>query len=136
MSKDFPQPIVKAFLLCDQAIRGVDGKFTIVGCFSQVQAQEFPCFHARFGVFMKLGGLNGTYTITLEFLDPSHNVIAKAELRDLKHNGQLLDFETGINLPGLQLTEVGTIEVHLNVNGTLAHVDTLKVSQVVPRVIE
>src|SRR5690606_18932670 len=96
-------PKVKAFLICDQVIRSTDGKYTVVGVFRRVHAPQFPVFHARFGVYVMLGEMNGEYDLTIEFIDPhGETSLGKAELRGLKHNRPLEDFETGINLPGLQ----------------------------------
>ena len=124
-------PKVKAFLICDQVIRSTDGKYSIIGVFRRVHAPSFPVFHARFGVYLMLGEMNGEYNFTIEFTDPTEGqVLAKAELRGVKHNKPLEDFETGINLPGLQFTKEGTFEVHLNCNGDLLHVDTLQAIKV------
>ncbi|MCC6464987.1 MAG: hypothetical protein IT463_06555 [Planctomycetes bacterium] len=119
-------PKVKAFLICDQVIRSTDGKFSIIGVFRRVHAPSFPVFHARFGVYMMLGELNGKYDFAIEFVDPGDGqVLGRAELRGIEHARPLEDFENGINLPGLQFTREGTYEVHFLVNGELLHVDTM-----------
>lgn len=124
-------PKVKAFLICDQVIRSTDGKYSIIGVFRRVHAPTFPVFHARFGVYVMLGDMNGEYNFTIEFSDPTEGqVLAKAELRGVKHHKPLEDFETGINLPGLQFTKEGTFEVHLLCNDELLHVDTLQAIKV------
>jgi hypothetical protein len=124
-------PKVKAFLICDQVIRSTDGKYSIIGVFRRVHAPSFPVFHARFGIYLMLGEMNGEYNFTIEFTDPTENQsLAKAELRGVKHHKPLEDFETGINLPGLQFTKEGTFEVHLSCNGDLLHVDTLQAIKV------
>jgi hypothetical protein len=124
-------PKVKAFLICDQVIRSTDGKYTVVGIFRRVHAPQFPVFHARFGVYAMLGEMNGEYDLTIEFVDPGDGgSLGKAELRGLKHNRPLEDFETGINLPGLQFPKEGTFEIHLSANGDLLHVDTLQAIKV------
>jgi hypothetical protein len=126
-------PKVKAFLICDQVIRSTDGKYTVVGVFRRVHAAQFPVFHARFGVYMSLGEMNGNYDLGIEFVDPNEGTtLGRAELRGIKHNKPLDDFETGINLPGLQFPKEGTFEVHLNCNGDLLHVDTLQAVRVDP----
>jgi hypothetical protein len=119
-------PKVKAFLICDQVIRSTDGKYSVIGIFRRVHAPNFPVFHARFGIYMMLGEMNGTYDLGIEFVDPGDGTqLARAELRGVKHNKPLEDFETGINLPGLSFPKDGTFEVHLKCNGELLHVDTL-----------
>ena len=126
-------PKVKAFLICDQVIRSTDGKYSIIGVFRRIHAPEFPVFHARFGLYMMLGELNGKYNFGIEFLDPKdQSVLGRAELKNVVHRNPLEDFETGINLPGLQFLRPDTYEVHLTCNGDLLHVDTLQAVKVEP----
>jgi hypothetical protein len=126
-------PKVKAFLICDQVIRSTDGKYSIIGVFKRVHAPSFPVFHARFGVYVMMGELKGSYDLAIEFVEPGEGTtIGKAELRSIKHDKPLEDFETGINLPGLQFTREGVFEVHLKVNGELLHVDTIQAIKVDP----
>ncbi len=123
-------PKVKAFLICDQVIRSTDGKYTIVGVFRRVHAPQFPVFHARFGLYLMLGELNGKYDFTIKFIDPADgNELGRADMKGIEYRNPLDDFETGLNLPGLQFTRAGTFEVHLVVNGELLHVDTLHAVQ-------
>ncbi|MDC1142698.1 hypothetical protein OAU50_06375 [Planctomycetota bacterium] len=124
-------PKVKAFLICDQVIRSTDGKYSVIGVFRRVHAPEFPVFHARFGVYIMLGELNGNYDFIIEFIDPADgNQLGKAELKGVNHTKPLEDFETGINLPGLQFPKEGTYEIHITCNGNLLHVDTLQAIRV------
>jgi hypothetical protein len=124
-------PKVKSFLICDQVIRSTDGKYSIIGVFKRVHAPTFPVFHARFGVYFMLGELSGRYDFAIEFVEPAEgHVLGRAEMRGVEHNKPLEDFETGINLPGLQFVREGTFEVHLKVNGDLVHVDTLQAIKV------
>ncbi|CAG0967301.1 hypothetical protein PLCT2_01126 [Planctomycetaceae bacterium] len=123
-------PKVKAFLICDQVIRSTDGKYTIVGVFRRVHAPQFPVFHARFGLYLMLGELNGKYDFTIQFMDPSDGqTLGRADLKGVEYRTPLDDFETGLNLPGLQFPRAGVFEVHLLCNGELLHVDTLTAVQ-------
>ncbi|MBK9975968.1 MAG: hypothetical protein IPP14_14440 [Planctomycetes bacterium] len=124
-------PKVKAFLICDQVIRSTDGKYSIIGVFKRVHAPRFPVFHARFGVYLMLGEMNGKYDFSIEFHDPTEGrMMGRAELRGIEHFKPLEDFETGINLPGLEFQHEGTLEVHVKVNNDLLHVDTLQAIKV------
>lgn len=126
-------PKVKAFLICDQVIHGQDGKHSVVGIFRRIHSQQFPVFHARFGLYMMLGGMNGTYNFRIEFIDPTNEeALGKAELKGVKHDRPLEDFETGINLPGLQFPYAGTFEVRVFCNDNLLHVDTMQAIPVNP----
>jgi hypothetical protein len=68
-------PKVKAFLICDQVIRSTDMKYSIIGVFRRVHAPQFPVFHARFGLYMMLGELNGKYDFTIQFIDPTDGTV-------------------------------------------------------------
>lgn len=124
-----PKPTVKAILLCDYVLRDVTGKYSIIGIFRQIHCAELPVFHSRFGVYLMLGGLNGTYDFEMEFAEPTEEqVIGKALLKGVKWDKPLTDFETGINLPGLGFEREGTHELRVKCNGELLHVDTISVS--------
>lgn len=127
-------PKVKAFLICDQVIRSQDFKYSIIGVFKRIHSPQFPVFHARFGVYMMIGEMNGRYDLAIEFVDPlePQPQLATAQLRGIEHFKPLEDFETGINLPGLQFAREGIVEVHLKINGELAHVDTIQALKVEP----
>jgi hypothetical protein len=126
-------PKLKAFLFCDQVIRSTDGKYTLVGIFQRIHTPKFPVFHARFGLYMCFGEMNGTYDLLIEFMDPAEGTtLGRAELRGLKHKKPLHDFETGINLPGLQFPKEGTYEVHIKLNGDLLHVGTIRAVRIEP----
>lgn len=131
MNKGKTLPKLKAFLICDQVIRSTDGKYSVIGIFRRIHAPDFPVFHARLGVYIMLGELNGTYDFIIEFVDPTDGTqLGKAELKGVTHHKPLEDFETGINLPGLQFSKEGTYQVNISCNGDLLHVDTLQAIRV------
>lgn len=124
-------PTVKAFLISDQVITCIDGKYSIIGVFGKINVPNLPVFHSRFGVYIKLGGLNGSYEMEIKFIEPKNEtVIGSAKLKKFEYKEPLGDFETGINLPGLNLTCAGVHEVHFIVNGQLLHVDTIDVVEI------
>lgn len=124
-------PKVKAFLLCDQVIIGNDGKHSIIGVFQRIHAAQFPVFHPRFGIYIRLGEMQGRYDLTIRFADPAENkTLAEAQLKGIKHERPLDDFESGVNLPGIELPHEGTFEVQLLANGELINVDTLRAIKV------
>ncbi|MCK6438825.1 MAG: hypothetical protein L6Q71_01330 [Planctomycetes bacterium] len=121
------QPKVKAFLLCDQIIQGTDGKHSVIGVFQRINAVDYPVFHPRFGVYFRLGEMGGDYTFIIRFVDPnSEKVLGEAQLQGVSHKRPLEDFETGVNLPGIEIPHPGIFEVRLLGNGELLHVDTLR----------
>lgn len=128
-----PQPSVKAVLICDQVIQDISHKYSVIGIFRRVSCAKFPVFHSKIGFYMMLGGMNGIYDFTLSFTEPKEGKeIARAEVRGVKHDKPLIDFETGINLPGLGFDSEGVYEVSIFCNGKLLHIDTISVVQVGP----
>ena len=125
------QPKVKAFLLCDQVIIGNDGKHSVIGVFQRIHAGQFPVFHPRFGIYIRLGEMRGAYDLTIRFYDPGEQrTLAEAQLKGIKHERPLDDFESGVNLPGIELPHEGVFEVQLLANGQLINVDTLRAIKV------
>jgi hypothetical protein len=124
-------PKVKAFLLCDQAIQSVDGKHSVIGVFQRIHAAEYPVFHHRFGIYIRLGEMRGEYSLSVKFVDPdSEKTLAEAKLQGINHDRPLDDFESSVNLPGLEIPHPGTFEVRLFANGEFIHVDTLRAAKI------
>lgn len=114
-------------MLCDQAIHARDGKHSVIGIFQRIHATEFPVFHHRFGIYLRLGEMNGDYDLTVSFVDPEdEKVLAEAKLSGINHDRPLEDFESGVNLPGIEIPHKGVFEVRLIANGDLVHIDTLR----------
>lgn len=127
------KPTLKSFHLCDCTIRDhTSMKYSVIGIFGQVSSPEVPVFHPRLGVYLMLGGMNGTYDLAVDFIDPDGERIAHMELKGIKHVTPNVAFESGINLPGLQFTKFGTHEVNIYCNNELLHVHTFEVSKVDP----
>ncbi len=127
------QPRVKAFLLCDCEIESTDGKHSVIGIFQRIRSVNFPVFHARFGIYVRLGEMRGKYTFKLQFVDMDNDsLLAEAIMSNVEHRNPLLDRELGINLPGLQLQHPGTYEIRFFANDELIHVDTLHADRIDP----
>lgn len=124
-------PRVKAFMLCDQTIHGRDGKHSVIGIFQRINAGNFPVFHHRFGIYLRLGEMRGDYTLKIRFIDTENDrPLAEMELRDISHGNPLDDFETSLNLPGIEIPRPGTYEIQVLANNELIHVDTLRSDKV------
>jgi len=124
-------PRVKAFLLCDQTIHGQDGKHSVIGIFQRINAGSFPVFHHRFGIYLRLGELRGNYDLTIRFVDNERDQpLAEMQLRGISHDNPLDDFETSLNLPGIEIPRPGTYDIQILANDELIHVDTLRSDKV------
>ncbi len=124
-------PKVKAFLICDQVIVDKDGKHSVIGIFQQIHAPQLPVYHPRFGIYIRLGDMNGSYDLSIRFIEPKNErVLAEAQLHGIEHKRPLKDFESGVNLPGIEIPHEGTFEIHLIVNNQLIGLDTLQAIKV------
>ena len=64
-----PQPTLNAIIVCDEMITDRDtGKRSLVGIFTNIWCQNFPCQHPRLSVYTRLIDAQGTYTIRLELV--------------------------------------------------------------------
>lgn len=116
---------LKAFHLCDQVIKSEDGKYSIIGIWQKILSPVYPTYHARFSVYFKLVGMNGTYDIEVKFIDPEHPEITAlgAKILGVQHTDKLIACEGSVNFKGMQINKTGTFEVHLLVNNERIHVD-------------
>jgi hypothetical protein len=125
-----PLPTVKAFLICDQVIRGIDGKHSIIGVFSNIHSPSFPVFHSRFGVYIKFGSLAGKYNMALKFISMADSSTLGEAKAVVEHSEPLTDFETGMMFPGIHFQHAGKVEVHLFCDDELLHVGTITVAEI------
>jgi hypothetical protein len=65
-----PPPYALALIVCDAIWRDpATGKHTILGCFSTITAQEFPCTHPVLSVYAAITDGHGTVPIALRLVD-------------------------------------------------------------------
>ena len=69
-------PRMRMGILCDHAIVGQDGKLSLIGLFDRLSVPSLPIQHPRFFLVAVIDIAPGTYTVSVEFLDPTgHNVL-------------------------------------------------------------
>ena len=108
-------PSVQAFLVCDTVIEdSLTHKKSLVGLFTHLQAQVFPCQHQQLGVYFCLTDAQGPYQfdITLVYLN-TDQVICRASLPNVEIRDRLQISDFGINIPALVFPAPGRYEFRL-----------------------
>jgi len=58
-------PTLRMVEICDQVIRHLDGKFSLIGVFSKIITDKFPCTHDRCNLFLKITDAAGSYNLRI-----------------------------------------------------------------------
>ena len=113
------KPSIQAFLVCDQVISdATTGKKTIVGAFTNIFSNKFPCRHYKMGLYLCLTDAQGNYEfrIDLVYLN-EEKIVGQATLPpiDIKERLDITDF--GVNLPYVDFPGVGRYEFRVYASG-------------------
>lgn len=118
MPEEKRRPIVMAMILCDQVIRDAKtGKTTIVGGFSRVNAQAYPCTHRNSGIYVALTEGGGDYEgcLRLSFAETDEPIMeAKG---DFHLPGPLAVAELHFEIRALPLPKPGQYRMEFIVDG-------------------
>jgi hypothetical protein len=127
-----PQPVLKAFLICDQVIHdGQTGKKSLIGVFHELRADRFPAVHPVLWIYANLTDAHGTYTFEIRLVDVErNNVLGKGTPPQIQIPGPLQTTELSAQLRNVQLPGPGTYEFQLLVNGELLATKAIRVTKV------
>jgi hypothetical protein len=127
-----PQPVVKAFLVCDQIIHDAQtGKKSLVGVFHELRADRFPAVHPVLWIYANLTDAHGRYTFEIQFVDVQNNrVLGKGTPPEITIPGPLQTTELSAQLRNVALPAPGTYEFQLLTNGELLATKAIRVSLV------
>ena len=125
-----PQPVVKAFLVCDQVIHDAQtGKKSLIGVFHELRADRFPAVHPTLWIYANLTNARGKYKIEIQMVDVErNNVLGKGTPPEIEIPGPLQTTEISAQLRNVALPAPGTYEFHLMVNGELLATKAVRVS--------
>jgi len=115
---DFVIPKIQALLVCDRVISHEPNfEKTIVGTFTDISANSFPCWHHKVAVYICFTDACGDYdfSLFLVYLDKDI-VVAKGEIPHLIVKDRLATQDFGINLPYIYIPGPGRYEWRLYVN--------------------
>ena len=116
---DFIKPSIHAFLVCDTIIiDSLTGKKSIIGAFTHLWAQKFPCQHPQVGVYFSLTDAEGKYDfeIQLFYLDQDQ-LVGKGSLPSIEIPNRLATQDFGVNIPYLVFPGPGKYEFRLYADG-------------------
>lgn len=112
-----PKPSLTAFLVCDMVIDDKStSKKSLIGTFTHIWAQGFPCIHHKMAVYFCLTDAEGEYEMMLRLVDSeSHAILAEAGL-SLTIADRLAISDFGVNIPVVQFPTQGRYEFQLYAN--------------------
>lgn len=127
-----PQPIVKAFLVCDQVIHDAQtGKKSLVGVFHELRSDRFPAVHPTLWIYANLTNARGKYNIEIRLVDVDrNNVLGRGTPPEIDIQGPLQTTEISAQLRNVTLPAAGTYEFHLLVNEELLATKAIRVSPI------
>jgi hypothetical protein len=110
------KPICLALVVCDHIITdAATGKKTLVGIFNNLGAQQFPCVHPRFCVYVALTNGHGEYAVELRLVKEGQpqTIVAKAQGK-IKFPSPAEMLELNFEFVNVRFPEPGlhTIEVY------------------------
>ncbi len=110
-------PVVKSFLIADTVIHDrIAGKWSIIGVFDRVMAPAFPVIHPTLAFYLKLGDVEGRYTIKVEFRDATDRRVGLIEGIQIDVKIPTHSFEVGFHAPPLPMEKAGKYQFQLYVN--------------------
>jgi hypothetical protein len=111
------KPSLTALLVCDMVIDDkATNKKSLIGTFTHIWTQGFPCVHQKMGVYFCMTDAEGPYDVVLRLVHAeSENVMAEAGLSvTIPDRLSINDF--GINIPVVQFPTPGRYEFQLYAN--------------------
>lgn len=134
MSARLPQPVVKAFLVCDQIIQDAQsGKKSLIGVFHELRAERFPAVHPQLWIYGNLTDGHGRYVLEIRLVDVEQGtVLSRGEPPPLDIAGPLQVTEISAQLRNITLPRPGLYEFHLLSNGQVLATKAIHATQVQP----
>lgn len=129
-SSGAPQPVVKAFLVCDQVIHDAQmGKKSLIGVFHELRADQFPAVHPQLWIYANLTDARGKYSFEIRLVDVErNNVLGRGTPPPIEIPGPLQTTELSAQLRNIRLPGPGMYEFQLLVNDELLVTKAIRVS--------
>jgi hypothetical protein len=112
-----PKPSLTALLVCDMVIDDkATNKKSLIGTFTHIWAQGFPCVHHKMGIYFCLTDAEGQYDMVLRLVNSeSEALLAEAGLSVRIHD-RLAISDFGVNIAVVQFPAPGRYEFQLYAN--------------------
>lgn len=129
-----PQPVVKAFLICDQIIQDAQtGKKSLIGVFHELRAERFPAVHPLLWIYANLTDAHGRYAFQIRLVDVERGeVLGRGEPPSLDIPGPLQTTELSAQLRNVALPRPGTYEFQLISNEQMLATKAVRVTALKP----
>ncbi len=127
-----PQPVLKAFLVCDQIIHDAQsGKKSLIGVFHELRADRFPALHPALWIYANITDARGNYDFEIRMVEVGRNdVMGSGRPPPIEISGPLQTTELSAQLRNVALPRPGTYEFQLSANGELIATKAISVMQV------
>ena len=111
------KPKIDTFLIADNVIQEKgSNKWSVIGIFSQVFSNKFPCFHSSMALYIKISDAEGEYDIRVEFTDADEKKLSVFEGIKLKVDSKLNSVDLGIRTQNLMIPKPGKYHFSLYFN--------------------
>ena len=129
-----PKPSVTALLVCDMVIEDkATNKKSLIGAFTDIWAQSFPCLQQKMGIYFCLTDAEGQYDMVIRLVkSDSESKLVEAGF-SVTIGDRLAISDYALNLPIVQFAEPGRYEVQLFANKEFLGRKEFRVSKVRPR---
>lgn len=129
-----PQPVVKAFLVCDQIIQDAQsGKKSLIGVFHELRAERFPAVHPILWIYANLTDAHGRYHFQIRLVDVERgDVLGRGEPPAIEIPGPLQTTELSAQLRNVALPRPGTYEFQLLSNDQMLATKAIRATLVKP----
>lgn len=133
MSGSQPNPIVKAFLVCDQIIHDArTGKKSVIGIFHELRAERLPAVHPTLWIYANLTDGRGRYQFEIRLMDAENKLLGSGVPPPIDIPTPLQTIELAAELRNVELPGVGMYVFELRANGDVVATKSFKVMQVKP----
>ena len=112
------RPKLDCMILCDAVSDAPGGKKTLYGLFDTINAQEFPCVHSVFSVFLRFVSGLGTHEMKLQILDPDDTVIFQGQNKiEIKEDRQFAGADFVMRFHGFTFKTPGVYKAKVILDG-------------------
>jgi len=107
------KPALVHTILCDDVRQEMGGKFSLMGLFESISAENFPAIHPRFAILNEWAGGRGEFFTRIRLLAPDRKtVLAESEAKftlyneNQRHRDISVRFNTTFPAPGTYWLEM------------------------------
>jgi len=132
-----PKPSLTALIVCDMIIDDkATSKKSLIGTFTHIWAQGFPCIHYKLAVYFSLTDGEGDYEVVLRLVNSESEMVLTEVGLALTMADRLAINDFGMNIPVVQFPTAGRYEFQLFANKEFLGRKEFLVTQIIPPIVE